>query len=100
MVNAINKERVDKDLPILSEEDAEKDAILSLIIRINDVVNVITEFQDFKQDCCFEFLTQKDKSERAVSKFDSCYPKLVEYKSDICHQLSLKSLQQAKVQQE
>jgi len=34
-----------------------KDQVLSSIIRINDLVNVLDTFPDFKEVCCSSFLT-------------------------------------------
>jgi len=33
---------------------------MKLIIRINDINNIIEEFPGFKDDCCYSFLTDDD----------------------------------------
>jgi len=91
-------ERQEKDLAAPDEADDEKNIILACVIRANDLINVADEFADFKEDCCYSFLTVSNLSERAASKFDECYGSIMGYLAEICQAIGRQSMQQSKIQ--
>lgn len=42
--------------PLAEEPRQSKDQIQSLVIRINDIANICGEYDDFKKECCREYL--------------------------------------------
>lgn len=58
------------DADLASQPDDGMEALQCLIIRANDLGNVLDEFDEFKSDCCESYLILQNLSERAKSIFD------------------------------
>ena len=47
-----------------------QDQLQSMIIRLNDIVSICTEFPDFKNTCCRQYLKIEPLCESAEQNFD------------------------------
>jgi len=60
MISKIEKERISKEKEVLQQADEHKNHIMKLIIRINDINNILVEFPGFKDDWCYSYLTENE----------------------------------------